>query len=135
MEAQRHRAGSTRKSGGAKRNDANADEELAAINVITATIIASAIEVHRELGPGLLESIYERALSIEFDERAIVHTRQLSVPAYYKGQLLGDYRVDLMVEDLVLVEIKSLERWNPLFVAQMMTYLRLTGKRVGLVVN
>jgi len=105
------------------------------INALTSRIIACAIEVHRVLGPGLLESIYETALTIEFDDVGIVYERQLAIPTYYKGRLLGHYRVDLTDEDLVLVEVKATAQKNPIFEAQLLTYLRLTGKRVGLLIN
>ena len=102
---------------------------------MTARVIGSAIEVHRVLGPGLLEMIYETALTIEFDEAGISYERQVPIPAYYKGRALGHYRVDLVVEDLVLVEVKAVAQLNPLFEAQLLTYLRLTNKRVGLLIN
>jgi GxxExxY protein len=105
------------------------------IKALTSRIIGCAIEVHRVLGPGLLESIYETALTIEFDDVGIVYERQLAIPTYYKGRLLGHYRVDLTVEDLVLVEVKATAQKNPIFEAQLLTYLRLTGKRVGLLIN
>jgi GxxExxY protein len=105
------------------------------LNELTARIIRCAIDVHRVLGPGLLETLYESAMCIEFDDVKIGYERQTSIPAYYKGHLLGRYRVDLVVQDLVLVEIKSVERPNPVFEAQLLTYLRLTGKRVGLLIN
>jgi GxxExxY protein len=89
------------------------DTELENINRVTARIIGCAMEVHRVLGPGLLESIYERAMGVELDEAQMEHKLQVCIPALYKGRLLGQYRVDLIVQDLVLVEIKSVER--PLF--------------------
>ena len=105
------------------------------INVLTHKIIGHAIEVHRVLGPGLLETIYEAAMCIEFDDAGVKYERQTRLPAYYKGRLLGEYRVDLVVDDLVLVEVKAIERLNPVFEAQLLTYLRLTGKRIGLLIN
>ena len=105
------------------------------INKLTERIIGAGIEVHRLLGPGLTEPIYDRALCIEFDERRISYVRQLPVPAHYKGRVLGRYRIDFIVEDLVVVEIKSCERMLPLFEAQLLTYLRVTGKRAGLLIN
>jgi GxxExxY protein len=105
------------------------------INAISQRIIGCAIEVHRVLGPGLLEQIYESAMCLEFDDVGMPYERQSRAPAYYKGRLLGEYRIDLVVEDSVLVEIKSVERMNPVFEAQMLTYLRLTGKPLGLVLN
>jgi GxxExxY protein len=101
------------------------------INSITSRIIGAAIEVHRALGPGLLEPLYESALCIELEERGMSYARQLRLPAYYKGRLLGEYRIDLVVDNAVLVEVKCAERLHPVFDAQLLTYLRLTGKRVG----
>jgi len=111
------------------------DSELTAFNELTSQIIGSAIEVHRVLGPGLLEPLYERAMCIELDSRGIRFERQLRAPAYYKGRLLGEYRVDLLIENAVVVEIKSVTALLPVFDAQMLTYLRLTAKRVGLLMN
>ena len=109
--------------------------EFEHINNLTQRIIGAAIEVHRALGPGLLESLYETALCIELDERGIRYARQVSVPAHYKGRSLGDYTVDLIVEDLVVVEVKSVAHVLPVFEAQLITYLRLTRKRLGLLIN
>ncbi|HEX3704350.1 MAG TPA: GxxExxY protein [Vicinamibacterales bacterium] len=105
------------------------------MNLVTQRIIGCAIEVHRVLGPGLLETIYETAMCIELEDIGATYQRQVLLPAYYKGLLLGEYRVDLIVDDLVIVEIKSVERANPVFEAQILTYLRLTGKRLGLLIN
>ena len=102
---------------------------------LTRQIIGAAIEVHRVLGPGLLESIYEKALCIELDTRGLKYARQLEVPAYYKGRLLGTYYVDLLVEDLVVVEVKSVTAIVPVFEAQLITYMRLTKKRRGPLLN
>jgi GxxExxY protein len=89
-------------------------------------LFGAAIEVHRALGPGLFEGLYDAALCIEFDERGIKYTRQVKVPAFYKGRSLGDYKVDLIVEDLVVVEVKSVAHVLPVFESQLITYLRLT---------
>jgi GxxExxY protein len=105
------------------------------INKLTEKIIGCAIEVHRHLGPGLLEAAYEMALSLELELAGLKHQRQIVFPALYKGRTIGVYRLDLIVEDCVVVEIKSVERFNPLFQAQLLTYLRLTAKRVGLLIN
>ena len=102
---------------------------------LTERIIGCAIEVHRHLGPGLLEAIYEEALSIELTLQGLSHQRQVPVPIIYKGHPLGDYRLDLLVEDTVVVEIKSVERYDPVFQAQVLTYLKSTGKRIGLLIN
>lgn len=109
--------------------------EIGQINALTQKIIGCAIEVHRALGPGLLESIYESAMCIELDDERSSYSTQTRLPVYYKGRALGEYRIDLIVGDLVLVEIKSVERLNPVFEAQLLTYLRLTGKKVGLLIN
>ena len=105
------------------------------INRLTECIIGRAIEVHRVLGPGLLEPTYETAMCIEFDDMGIRYVRQARLPALYKGRRLGEYRIDLIVEGLVVVEVKAVERPNPLFEAQLLTYLRVTGKPVGLLIN
>lgn len=102
---------------------------------LTSIIIGYAIEVHRGLGPGLPEPLYERAMCIELGAAGVAFERQKRIPTYYKGHLLGEYRVDLIVEDLVLVEIKSVERSAPLFEAQLLTYMRLMQKRTGLLLN
>ena len=111
------------------------DTELDQINRITERIIGCAIEVHRVLRCGLFEAIYRSALAIEFDVAELSFIREVSVPALYKGRLLGSYRLDFMVEDLVIVEVKSVERMSPVFETQVITYLGLTRKRVGLLIN
>ena len=105
------------------------------LNDLTAKIIRCAIDVHRALGPGLLEAVYEAAMAIEFDDGGLRYERQKAIPALYKGRVLGEYRIDFIVEDLVVVEIKSVELSKPLFEAQLLTYLRVTEKRVGLLIN
>ncbi len=106
-----------------------------AANQVTEKIIGCAIEVHRELGPGLLESIYEAAMCIELESAGLQYQRQVKIPASYKGHLLGEHRLDLLVENEVIVEIKSVERHEAVFEAQVLTYLRITGKRLGLVIS
>ena len=97
----------------------------------------AAIEVHRELGgPGLIEVVYEEAMVEELVRRGMKAERQLQVPIYYKGKQLGNpLRLDLKVNDLVLVDNKAVTEWNPIFEAQMLTYLRLTKLKLGLVIN
>ena len=102
---------------------------------ITDQIIGCAIEVHRHLGPGLLESVYESALCIELAAADLLFARQSGVPVTYKGELIAEHRPDLIVADTVVVEVKSVERFNPVFMAQMLTYLQITGLRVGLILN
>jgi GxxExxY protein len=104
-------------------------------NAITERIIKCAIEVHKQLGPGLLESVYEDGMTVEFELDGLHYKRQVKLPVIYKGRQLGEYRLDLLVEDLVVVEIKSVERYDPVFEAQVLTYLKLTQKRVGLLIN
>lgn len=105
-------------------------------NQVTAEIIGSAIEVHRTLGPGLLESIYEECLTVEFNLRGVHFERQCSVPVKYKGRQIGAaLKIDLLVQHCVVVELKAVEQLLPIHDAQLLTYLRLTGKSVGLLIN
>jgi GxxExxY protein len=102
---------------------------------LTEKIIGCAIDVHRSLGPGLLESTYESALCVEFQLSALNFQRQLIVPVIYKNQPTGDYRLDLVVEKAVVVEIKSVDRFDPIFETQLLTYLKITGLKRGLLLN
>jgi len=111
------------------------DTELDEINTVTERIIGCAIEVHRVLRCGLFEALYRSAMAIEFDAAGLTYQREARLPAVYKGRLLGQYRIDFIVENLVIVEIKSVERMNPIFDTQALTYLRLAKKRVGLLIN
>lgn len=106
-------------------------------NEISKVIVDSAIEVHRELGgPGLIESVYEEAMVEELTRRGLGVERQLQVPITYKGKRLANpLRLDLKVNGLVLVDNKAVTEWNPIFEAQMLTYLRLTKLKLGLVIN
>ena len=110
-------------------------KESAVLKQLTERIIGCAIEVHRQLGPGLLEGTYEAALCIELNNADLNHVRQPIFPVVYKGQTIGEYRLDLIVDDAVVVEIKSVELFDPIFEAQVLTYLRVTGKRIGLLMN
>ncbi|MBI4458775.1 MAG: GxxExxY protein [Acidobacteria bacterium] len=105
------------------------------LNRLTERIIGCAIEVHRHLGPGLLETTYEAALCIELETAGLQFQRQPIFPVIYKGRTIGEYRLDLLVEDKAVVEIKSVERFDPVFEAQVLTYLRVTDKKVGLLIN
>jgi GxxExxY protein len=103
---------------------------------LTGRVIAACIEVHRQLGPGLLESVYELCLCHELALRGLAFTRQLSVPINYKGLLVeGSHRIDLVVEHRVVVEAKAVEALLPLHEAQLKTYLKITTYDVGLLVN
>ena len=106
------------------------------VNQLTSEIIAAAIEVHRTLGPGLLESAYEECLCRELTLQQIPFERQRPLPVKYKGlQLDCGYRLDLLVANTVVVEIKAVESLLPIHEAQLLTYLKLTGCKVGLLVN
>ena len=105
------------------------------LNKITERIIGCAIEVHRHLGPGLLESVYEAAICVEFDEIGLRYERQNILPVTYKGHKLGEFRVDLLVENTVVVELKSVERFDPVFSAQLLSYMKLGGYKLGLLIN
>ncbi len=102
---------------------------------ITGRIISCAIEVHSILGPGLLENVYEEALSHEFKMRDIVYERQKEITLKYKGKVLGKHRIDFMIEDKVILELKAVEAVNKIYEAQLLTYLRETNKRIGLLIN
>jgi GxxExxY protein len=105
------------------------------INSITERIIGCAIQVHKQLGPGLLEGIYESALCVDFELAGLRYERQVTIPVAYKGRVIGDHRLDFVVEGLVVLEIKSVERIEPVFEAQVLTYLKISGKRIGLLIN
>jgi GxxExxY protein len=99
-------------------------------------VIGLAIEVHRVLGPGLLESAYAECLSFELKESGIDHRRQVALPVVYKDVRLDcGYRMDMVVERSLILEIKAIERITPVHEAQMLTYLRLSGIQVGLLMN
>ncbi len=104
-------------------------------NAITERIIKCAIAVHRELGPGLLENVYEEAMDIECSMDGLAVQRQLRIPILYRGKTIGEYKPDMLVNNLIVVEIKSVERFDPVFEAQVLTYLKITRKRVGLLIN
>lgn len=103
---------------------------------ITREIIGAAIEVHRELGPGLLESAYEECLCYELGLRKLPIRRQMPIPVQYKAvRLDAGYVADVIVADTIVVELKAIEKLLPIHDAQLLTYLRLTGKHTGLLIN
>jgi GxxExxY protein len=105
-------------------------------NPLSGLVLGAAIEVHRYIGPGLLESVYEECLSRELTVRGLSVERQRLVPLTYKGLDLGVYfRIDLIVQDSLLVEIKSVHRLAPVHTSQVRTYLRLAGLQTGLILN
>ena len=106
------------------------------INNLAFEIIGCAIEVHRQLGPGLLESVYEVCLIDELQVHELEVKSQVTVPVIYKNKDLGGYlKIDLLVEDLIIVELKAVEIMIPLYQAQLLSYLKLTGKPKGLLIN
>ncbi len=106
------------------------------INDLSHELIGAAIEVHRELGPGLLESAYEGAYSHELTLRQIPHVRQKVMPISYKGVIIdAGYRIDILAEERVVVELKAVEKLLPIHSAQLMTYLRLGKYSLGLLMN
>ena len=106
------------------------------INELTGEIVQAAIEVHRALGPGLLESTYEECLCRELELRGISYNRQKEIPIEYKGRRLDcGYRIDVVVAGKVILEIKACESFQKIHEAQLLTYLKLTGLKVGLVIN
>jgi len=106
------------------------------INEVTDRVIGAAIEVHRHLGPGLLESAYEECLCYELSRAGLRFERQVPLPVEYKGLRLDcAYRLDLLVEGVVLVELKAIEDLRPIHKAQVLTYLRAAQKQVGLLIN
>jgi GxxExxY protein len=105
-------------------------------NEITEKVIGAAIEVHRHLGPGLLESAYEQCLCYELSSLGLMFQRQMPVPILYKGIKLDSvYKVDLFVEGSVIVELKAVEELLPIHKAQLLTYLKASNMRVGLLIN
>ena len=105
-------------------------------NALSNEIIGAAIEVHRELGPGLLESAYEECLCYELGLRGIASERQVPLPLEYKGLKLDcGYRMDLLVNDLVIIELKSVTKIEPVHEAQLLTYLRCKGSWLGMIIN
>ncbi len=106
------------------------------VNQVTEVIIGGAIEVHRELGPGLLESAYQACLLHELIQRGVAVRQQVELPVVYKGVRLDcGYKLDMLVEDQVIVELKSVEKLDRIHEAQLLSYLRLADKKVGLLIN
>lgn len=102
---------------------------------LTREIIGAAIEVHRALGPGLLESIYEEALCVELELRGLAFSRQVGIDVVYKERVIKGQRIDVIVEHEVVVEIKSLSKVPEIVLAQVLSYLKATGLKRGLIIN
>ena len=106
-------------------------EEMVATNIVDA-----AYSVHKALGPGLLEKIYEACFCHELTKRRITYQRQVDIPVEYDGIIFDEgLRLDVIVEDLIICEIKAVDKINPVYEAQLLSYLRLTGKRIGFLIN
>ena len=106
------------------------------INDLSGEVIGAAIEVHKHLGPGLLESAYEECLCHELSSRQIAYERQKPLPIHYKGiRLDSGYRLDVVVKGMIILELKSCEKIEDIHKAQLLTYLRLSGLRLGLIFN
>ena len=113
------------------RGDAARENDL-----LTQRVIGFAIEVHRQLGPGLLESAYEECLCFELERSGLAFRRQVALPVIYKSVRLDcGYRLDIVIEDQVILELKTVERLLPIHEAQMLTYMKLSGIRTGLLLN
>ena len=111
-------------------------EKIEQLNKLSETIIGAAIEVHKYLGPGLLETVYEICLVEELEQRGLNVQQQVRLPLYYKGQLTNKYFViDLLIEDEVILELKAVDKVLPVYENQLMTYLKLTQKNLGLLIN
>jgi len=105
------------------------------LNRLSHEIIGAAIEVHRSLGPGFLESVYEEALCVELQLRKIPFVRQLDIAVAYKGHAVGAGRIDILVDHAVVVELKAVETLAPIHQAQILSYLKSTGYQLGLLIN
>lgn len=106
------------------------------LNKISGEILDSCIAVHRELGPGLLESVYEYALIKEFEIRGIKCVNRIAIELFYKGHSTGKfYEMDILVEDAIVIELKAVEMMHPVFDAQIISYLKLANKPLGILVN
>ena len=106
------------------------------LNAVSLAIVQAAIEIHRTIGPGLLESVYKACLRYELRERGLANVAEQVLPIRYKRLVLdGEYRIDFLVEDAVIVELKAVEAVLPVHYAQLLSYLRLADKRLGLLIN
>ena len=111
-------------------------DQMNRLNSITQQIIGAAIAVHKEFGPGLLESVYEVCLMQEMEENGLKVASQVELPLWYKGKLTDKkFRIDLLVEDEIVVELKAVDSLLPIHEAQLLTYMKLTNKHLGLLIN
>ncbi len=105
------------------------------LNDLSYNIIGACMDVHKTLGAGLLESIYEQALCIELEDRELSFVRQPEIGILYKGHAIGNFRADVIVANQIIIELKAVERILPVHQAQLMTYLKITNIRLGLLIN
>jgi GxxExxY protein len=105
------------------------------LNQLSGRVIGCAIEVHRRLGPGLLEHVYDRAMCVELAHCGLKFLRQVATPMVYRDEVVGEFRLDLLVEGELVVEIKSVQHLEDVFVSQVLTYLKATDRRLGLILN
>jgi len=105
------------------------------VDLLACNVIGAAIEVHRHLGPGFIESVYEQALAVELRLRGIPHQQQVPVVVDYKGYVVGRGRVDLLADDRLVVEVKAIAALNPVHTAQVVSYLKALGQPLGLLLN
>ena len=118
------------------RKDAKDAKIFMDVNALSRTVIGLAIEIHKELGPGLLESAYEEAMCYELDSKGLQYDRQKQIPVSYKGKNLdAGYRIDLLVENALVLELKSVSTILPVHEAQVLTYMKLGGWPIGLLLN
>ena len=110
-------------------------EETSNDSALTYAIIGAAMEVHRTLGPGFPESVYEQALCVEMRSRGMPYARQVDVQVRYKGEHVGSGRIDLLVNDSIIVELKAVDSISSVHVGQVLSYLRMTGYQLGLIFN
>ena len=110
-------------------------EPSSELNALSQRVIGAAIEVHRILGPGYLESVYEEALAIELELQGVACDRQASVSIKYKGRPVGEGRLDLLIDSCLVVELKTVENLLPIHQAQLLSYLKATRKQLGLLIN
>jgi len=105
-------------------------------NELTKQILDCCFSVHTKLGPGLLESVYHDSLAMELSRRGIRYQKQLTVPVHYEGEIVGDpLHLDLLVDDVIVVEVKAVEKLHSIHAAQVLAYLKLTSKPIGLLIN
>lgn len=117
------------------KRDGTVSEPDARLDQLAYEVIGAAIEVHRELGPGYNESIYEEAMAIELELRGIPFKRQLAMPVMYKGRVVGEGRLDMLVAEDLVVEYKAVESLLPVHLAQVLSYLKAVRRRLGLLIN